>query len=76
VTQHDHMRRRELAERRAFGLCVRLFWYPETGEIRLRYEDEGLDEGFTAVVDREHALDAFLHPNCYRPIAEPVPAAV
>lgn len=53
---------------------MRLFWYPDTGEVRLRYDDECLGDWWSIVVDRERALDAFHHPNCYRPRPALVPA--
>ncbi len=64
------MRRRELAERHGLGLCVQLWWNPATDEIRLRYDDERLGEQFETVVERARALDAFYHPNLYRPPAK------
>jgi hypothetical protein len=65
------MRRRELAERCGLGLKVQLWWNPATDEIELRCEDERLGVQFETIVERSRALDAFNHPNCYRPHASP-----
>jgi hypothetical protein len=65
--EDQDMRRRELAERRGLGVCVQLWWDPARDEIQLRYEDERLGVQFETVVERTDALDAFYHPNCYRP---------
>ncbi len=62
--------RRELAERYEQGILVRLFWNSDTDEVELRYRDDRTQETFLATVSREHAMDAFLHPNCYRPLEQ------
>jgi hypothetical protein len=63
---------RLLADRGIGGINVRLFWDEAAvsgTDIVLEYED--LNEEVTYVLHppREHALDAFYHPNAYLDVA-------
>jgi len=58
---------RELARRDESGLLVRLLWDLERGQAVLRYRDRRSGEAFAADVPNPRALDAFRHPNVYRP---------
>jgi len=60
---------RELARRDESGLLVRLLWDLERGQAVLRYRDRRSGEAFAADVPNPRALDAFRHPNVYRPAA-------
>lgn len=59
----------ELAERRACGIVVRLLWDPERGQTMLRYRDRMSNEVFLVDVPNDRALEAFEHPNVFRPKA-------
>jgi hypothetical protein len=58
---------RELARRNDSGILVRLLWDAATGRTMIRYRDHRSGEQFTAVVPPRRALEAFRHPNAYRP---------
>jgi hypothetical protein len=70
---------RELAEREADGIVVRLFWDDErtTGaDVIVTYEDERRNASYLLHPPRAEALDAFYHPNAYvRSDAEALPVA-
>ena len=59
---------RELAERRGYGVVVRLIWNdtaPPGCDVSVEYEDEGEGESFILYPPRNRALEAFYHPNAY-----------
>jgi hypothetical protein len=59
---------RELAEREADGIVVRLFWDDEraTGaDVIVTYTDERRNHSYLLHPPRAQALDAFYHPNAY-----------
>ena len=58
---------RELARRDDQGLLVRLLWDLERGLAVIRYRDRRSGDAFAADVPNPSALDAFRHPNVYRP---------
>ena len=62
---------RELAERSANGIVVRLLWDDDEDRVILSYEDTRTGESFAADVPSDEALAAFEHPNAYRPSREP-----
>ena len=57
----------ELARRDESGLLVRLLWDPRRGQAVIRYRDRRSGDAFAADVPNPRALDAFRHPNVYRP---------
>lgn len=57
----------ELAQRKDAGLVVRLLWDSDGDRTFVRYRDERECDAFVADVPNEVALDAFYHPNRYRP---------
>jgi hypothetical protein len=57
----------ELARRDESGLLVRLLWDRERRQAIIRYRDRRSGEAFTVDVPNPRALDAFRHPNVYRP---------
>ena len=59
----------ELAERRASGIVVRLLWDPHRGQTMVRYRDRKSRETFVVDVPNDRALEAFEHPNAFRPKA-------
>ena len=63
------MQLRELAQRSQDGLLVRLLWDPARNQTILRYRDERSGDGFMTDVPNAVALDAFEHPNAFRPAA-------
>lgn len=58
---------RELAKRDEAGLVVRLVWDSARRQAVLRYRDRREHDAFVAEVPNARALDAFYHPNRYRP---------
>ena len=56
----------ELARRDESGLLVRL-WDRERRQAVIRYRDRHSGEAFAVDVPNPRALDAFRHPNVYRP---------
>jgi hypothetical protein len=58
---------RELASREQGGITVRLVWSGATNQVLLAYADERERDEFVASVPRERALEAFRHPNLFRP---------
>lgn len=58
---------RELARRNEAGLVVRLLWDSARDRTVLRYRDERERDAFVTEVPTARALDAFYHPNRYRP---------
>jgi hypothetical protein len=58
---------RELARRDDSGLLVRLLWDLERQQAVIRYRDRRSGDMFAADVPNPRALDAFRHPNGYRP---------
>jgi hypothetical protein len=70
VAEHlstEDFRGSELASRDDGAIDVRLFWQPGCDEVSLRYLDRGARDHFTTTVPKTRALDAFDHPNAYRP---------
>jgi hypothetical protein len=62
---------RLLAVRESCGILVRLFWDEEAtteSDVVVQYRDRNADVAFTLRPPRERALDAFYHPNAYRPV--------
>ncbi len=57
----------ELARREDTGLTVRLLWDADTNDVWLAYADLRDRDTFAARVPAPCALDAFLHPNAFRP---------
>jgi hypothetical protein len=57
----------ELARRDESGLVVRLLWDRRRDQTIIRYRDRRSGEAFAADVPKPKALDAFRHPNVYRP---------
>jgi hypothetical protein len=57
----------ELAKRREAGLLVRLLWDSGRDQAVIRYVDDLEADRFVADVPNGRALDAFYHPNAYRP---------
>jgi hypothetical protein len=57
----------ELARRDESGLLVRLLWDRERRQAVIRYRDRRSGEAFAVDVPNPRALDAFRHPNVYRP---------
>ena len=59
---------RELAEREADGIVVRLFWDDDrtTGvDVIVAYQDGRRNHSYLLHPPRARALDAFYHPNAY-----------
>ena len=56
---------RELDERTADGIDVRLLWYPATDTVIVAVFDSTRQEGFELTVESSAALDAFRHPFAY-----------
>jgi hypothetical protein len=62
---------RLLAVRESCGILVRLFWDDEAkneSDVVVEYSDRSEDIAFVLRPPRERALDAFYHPNAYRPV--------
>ena len=57
----------ELAYRKHDGVAVRLTWDKIADRVRLSYSDGRSGDAFAAVIPSSQALDAFHHPNLYRP---------
>jgi hypothetical protein len=57
----------ELARRNESGILVRLLWDAARGQTMIRYRDRRSGDSFVADVPNRQALDAFNHPNAYRP---------
>lgn len=62
---------RELDRRTQDHFDVRLLWNPQTDEVLLAVEDEGLEMAFELPVDPSRALEAFHHPFAYAGGPEP-----
>jgi hypothetical protein len=62
------MRLRELARRNESGILVRLLWDAARGQTVIRYRDRRSGDSFVADVPNRRALEAFRHPNAYRPV--------
>jgi hypothetical protein len=64
---------RQLAERNTGGVVVQLFWddsAPLGSDVFVDYRDEHEGVFFTFRPPREHALEAFYHPNAFAGGAE------
>jgi putative hemolysin len=59
---------RELASRAENGILVDLFWDVEADLAVVHYTDDRTGDAFVARVPKSHALEAFRHPNAYRPM--------
>ena len=57
---------RELDQRSADGIDVRLLWNSETNHVFVAVEDHRYGEGFELRVRSSEALAAFHHPFAYR----------
>ena len=57
----------ELAERRENGTIVRLLWDSSRNQAVLRYRDRMTGDRFVTDVPNDEALEAFRHPNLFRP---------
>jgi hypothetical protein len=57
----------ELAKRIEQGIVVRLLWDSLRDRVIVRYRDERSGDAFVAEVPKDCALNAFEHPNAYRP---------
>ena len=70
---------RELAEREADGIVVRLFWDDDRrtdADVIVTYQDKRRHESYSLHPPRAEALDAFYHPNAYaRSDAKALPVA-
>lgn len=64
----------ELANRIEDGIVVRLLWDEANDQVIVRYRDTRTGEAFATRVPNGEALEAFRHPNAYRPDALPVAA--
>lgn len=62
------MRLQELASRSESGILVRLLWDAARGQAVIRYRDRRTGDSFVADVPNQRALEAFQHPNAYRPV--------
>ncbi len=58
----------ELARRDDSGLVIRLLWDRRRGRTVIRYRDRRNGDAFAVDVPNAKALDAFRHPNVYRPV--------
>lgn len=58
---------RELAMRDAYGVYVRLGWISSSNTLEIRYMDQDSGDQFQIEVPGNKGLDAFYHPNSYRP---------
>ncbi len=58
---------RELTSRREHGITVQLLWEPPSDRVLVSYRDARSDDAFIVEVPRDRGLDAFHHPNAYRP---------
>jgi hypothetical protein len=58
----------ELAKRVEPGIVVRLLWDSFQDRVIVSYRDERSGDTFVAEVPRHEALQAFRHPNAYRPV--------
>jgi hypothetical protein len=57
-----------LADRDSNGIEVLLFWDHAAAhdhDVVIEYRDRAEGLAYTLRPPREHALDAFYHPNCY-----------
>jgi hypothetical protein len=61
------MRIRELASRNESGILVRLLWDAARKQTLIRYRDRRSGDAFVADVPNQLALEAFRHPNAFRP---------
>jgi hypothetical protein len=61
------MRLHELASRNESGILVRLLWDAAREQAVIRYRDRRSGDCFVADVPNTRALEAFHHPNAYRP---------
>jgi hypothetical protein len=57
----------ELARRDESDVLVRLLWDSDEDRTVLRYRDRRSGDAFVTEVPKRQALDAFRHPNVYRP---------
>jgi len=57
----------ELARRDDSALVVRLLWDRRRAQVVIRYQDRRSGEAFAIDVPNPKALEAFRHPNLYRP---------
>jgi hypothetical protein len=57
----------ELAQRLDDGILVRLLWDAGRNQTLIRYRDRKTQDAFSVDVPNDTALDAFHHPNAYRP---------
>jgi len=65
---------RLLADRGTHGISVQLFWNeaaPAGAEIVVEYVDSSEGVAYMLHPPREHALDAFYHPNAYLKFESP-----
>jgi hypothetical protein len=63
-----------LADRGTNGITVRLFWdetAPDGAELYIEYADLRENVVYVFSPPRDRALDAFYHPNAYRPLEAP-----
>jgi len=58
---------RELAKRIDHGIVVRLLWDALHDRVFVKYRDKRSGEEFVTEVPRAEAMNAFDHPNAYRP---------
>ena len=59
----------ELAQRNEDGIVVRLIWDEGNDQVLVRYKDTRTGDAFSIQVPNAEALEAFRHPNAYRPEA-------
>ncbi len=57
----------ELAVREQPGITVRLLWDRPGNTVWLSYSDLRENDAFATAVPAARALEAFRHPNAYRP---------
>jgi hypothetical protein len=58
---------RELAKRMDHGIVVRLLWDSIHNRVLVNYRDKRSGDEFVVEVPRANAMNAFDHPNAYRP---------
>jgi hypothetical protein len=66
------MRLRELARRNESGILVRLIWDAARGQTLICYRDRRSGDRFATDVPNGLALQAFRHPNAFRPASRSV----
>lgn len=66
----EFLNRRELAHRKGYGIEVTLSWLISSNTLEISYLDEGDNDAFVATVPNDKGMEAFRHPNGFRPVVE------